>query len=52
MGALGVWYINFPNAQTHALIPYDPYLRGMPAPIQQLDMESNGKANLLKGHGL
>ncbi|MXC93710.1 glucose-6-phosphate isomerase, partial [Escherichia coli] len=32
-----------------ALIPYDHYLRAMPAHIQQLDMESNGKANLLNG---
>ena len=52
MGALGVWYINFHNAQTHALIPYDHYLRAMPAHIQQLDMESNGKANLLNGNGV
>ncbi|MEC8484939.1 MAG: glucose-6-phosphate isomerase, partial [Pseudomonadota bacterium] len=52
MGALGVWYSNFHNAQTHALIPYDHYLRAMPAHIQQLDMESNGKANLLDGSGV
>ncbi|MGO3345612.1 MAG: glucose-6-phosphate isomerase [Marinomonas sp.] len=49
MGVLGIWYINFHSAQTHALIPYDHYLRAMPAHIQQLDMESNGKANLLNG---
>lgn len=49
MGALGVWYSNFHNAQTHALIPYDHYLRAMPAHIQQLDMESNGKSKLLDG---
>ena len=52
MGALGVWYSNFHNAQTHALIPYDHYLRAMPAHIQQLDMESNGKANLVDGSGV
>lgn len=52
MGALGVWYINFHNAQTHALIPYDHYLRAMPAHIQQLDMESNGKSTLLDGDGV
>ena len=52
MGALGVWYINFHNAQTHALIPYDHYLRALPAHIQQLDMESNGKATLLNGDGV
>lgn len=49
MGALGVWYSNFFDAQTHALIPYDHYLRALPAHIQQLDMESNGKSNLLDG---
>lgn len=52
MGALGVWYSNFHNAQTHALITYDHYLRAMPAHIQQLDMESNGKANLVDGSGV
>ncbi|WP_100636972.1 glucose-6-phosphate isomerase [Marinomonas sp. ef1] len=52
MAALGVWYINFHNAQTHALIPYDHYLRAMPAHIQQLDMESNGKSTLLNGDGV
>lgn len=52
MGTLGVWYINFHNAQTHALIPYDHYLRALPAHIQQLDMESNGKANLVNGDGV
>ncbi|RDL44091.1 glucose-6-phosphate isomerase [Marinomonas piezotolerans] len=52
MGALGVWYSNFHNAQSHALIPYDHYLRAMPAHIQQLDMESNGKTNLLDGSGV
>ncbi|TDO95490.1 glucose-6-phosphate isomerase [Marinomonas balearica] len=49
MGALGVWYSSFHNAQSHALIPYDHYLRALPAHIQQLDMESNGKANLVDG---
>ena len=49
MGLLGVWYSNFYDAQSHALIPYDHYLRALPAHIQQLDMESNGKANFLNG---
>ena len=44
MGMLGVWYNNFFNAQSHAVLPYDHYLRGLPAHIQQLDMESNGKS--------
>jgi len=45
MGTLGIWYCNFYGAQSHVLIPYDHYLRALPAHIQQLDMESNGKAN-------
>lgn len=44
MGMLGVWYVNFFDAQSHAVLPYDHYLRGLPAHIQQLDMESNGKS--------
>ena len=44
MAMLGVWYINFFNAQSHAILPYDHYLRGLPEHIQQLDMESNGKS--------
>lgn len=49
MGLLGVWYTNFYGSQAHALIPYDHYLRALPAHIQQLDMESNGKSRLLNG---
>ena len=41
---LGVWYCNFLGADSHAILPYDHYLRGLPAHIQQLDMESNGKS--------
>ncbi len=43
MGLLGVWYANFFDAQTHAVLPYDLYLKRFPAYLQQLDMESNGK---------
>ena len=43
MGLLGVWYNNFFNAQTHAILPYDQYLAYFPAYLQQADMESNGK---------
>ncbi len=43
LGALGVWYINFFGAQSHVLLPYYHYMRGFPAYVQQLDMESNGK---------
>lgn len=44
MALLGVWYTNFHGAQSHVLLPYYHYLRGFPAYVQQLDMESNGKA--------
>ena len=44
LGLLGVWYRNFFGAESHAILPYYHYLRGLPAYIQQLDMESNGKS--------
>jgi glucose-6-phosphate isomerase len=44
MGVLGVWYSNFFDCQSHVLLPYSHYLRGFPAYVQQLDMESNGKS--------
>jgi glucose-6-phosphate isomerase len=43
MGLLGLWYNNFFNAQTVAVLPYDQYLKRFPAYLQQLTMESNGK---------
>jgi glucose-6-phosphate isomerase len=43
LGMLGVWYINFFNAETHAILPYDQYLHRFAAYFQQGDMESNGK---------
>ncbi|AZS50988.1 glucose-6-phosphate isomerase [Entomomonas moraniae] len=43
MALLGVWYSNFFNAQTHAVLPYDHNLRDFVRHLQQLDMESNGK---------
>ncbi|UZE95879.1 glucose-6-phosphate isomerase [Alkalimarinus alittae] len=48
-GLLGIWYGNFLGADSHAILPYDHYLRGLPAHIQQLDMESNGKSVDLDG---
>jgi glucose-6-phosphate isomerase len=41
---LGVWCTNFLGASTHAVIPYDQRLRRLPAHLQQLEMESNGKS--------
>jgi glucose-6-phosphate isomerase len=43
LGLLGVWYMNFVGAETHAILPYDQYLHRFPAYFQQGDMESNGK---------
>ena len=43
MGMLGIWYNNFFGSDTHAIMPYNQYLRRLPAYLQQLDMESNGK---------
>jgi glucose-6-phosphate isomerase len=44
LALLGIWYRNFYGAQSQVLLPYYHYLRGLPAYIQQLDMESNGKS--------
>ncbi|MGY1884849.1 glucose-6-phosphate isomerase [Blastococcus sp. SYSU DS0753] len=44
LGLLGVWYRNFFDAQTHAVLPYSQYLSRLPAYLQQLTMESNGKS--------
>jgi glucose-6-phosphate isomerase len=44
MGLLGVWYRHFWGAHSHAVLPYDHYLRYFPDYLQQLDMESNGKS--------
>ncbi len=43
MGLLGVWYNNFFEAESHAILPYDQYLHRFAAYFQQGDMESNGK---------
>jgi glucose-6-phosphate isomerase len=44
MALLGVWNVNFLGAQAHAVLPYAHRLRLLPAYLQQLEMESNGKA--------
>lgn len=44
MALLGIWYNNFYNIHRYAVIPYDQYLQYLPAYLQQLDMESNGKS--------
>jgi len=49
MGLLAVWYSDFFDAQTVAVLPYDQYLKRFSAYLQQLTMESNGKHVTLDG---
>lgn len=44
LGLLGIWYGEFFDAQSHAVLPYSHYLSRFTAYLQQLDMESNGKS--------
>jgi glucose-6-phosphate isomerase len=44
MALLGIWYNNFFDAQSHAILPYDQYLEHFASYFQQGDMESNGKS--------
>ncbi|MDT0275111.1 glucose-6-phosphate isomerase [Blastococcus goldschmidtiae] len=44
LGLLNVWYRDFFGAQSHAVLPYSQYLSRLPAYLQQLTMESNGKS--------
>ena len=49
MGLLGIWYNNFYDAESHALLPYDQSMRYFPEYLQQGDMESNGKSVTMEG---
>jgi glucose-6-phosphate isomerase len=49
MGLLGIWYNNFFEADSHALIPYDQSMSYFSDYLQQLDMESNGKSVTMTG---
>jgi glucose-6-phosphate isomerase len=49
LGLLTVWYSDFFDAQTQAVLPYDQYLKRFPAYLQQLTMESNGKSVTIDG---
>jgi glucose-6-phosphate isomerase len=49
LGLLTVWYTDFFDAQTMAVLPYEQYLKRLPAYLQQLTMESNGKHVTLDG---
>jgi len=50
LGVIGLWYNNFYNAETYAILPYDQYMHRFPAYFQQGDMESNGKRVTKAGH--
>ncbi|MFO1350055.1 MAG: glucose-6-phosphate isomerase [Gammaproteobacteria bacterium] len=50
LALVGIWNINFLGADTLAVLVYDQYMRSLPAYLQQLDMESNGKAVDRDGH--
>src|SRR5579859_2935156 len=50
LGLIGIWYNNFFDAQTVAILPYDHYLSHLSAYFQQLDMESDGKHVDLEGN--
>ena len=50
LAVLGIWYNNFFDVASHAVIPYDQYLHRFPAYLQQLDMESNGKRTDRQGN--
>ncbi|HEY4032607.1 MAG TPA: glucose-6-phosphate isomerase [Ktedonobacteraceae bacterium] len=52
LGLIGIWYNNFFGAETVAILPYDQYLERLPAYLQQLDMESNGKHVDLDGRAV
>ena len=49
LALLGIWYGNFAGAETHAILPYNWYLRFLPQYLQQVDMESNGKGTTRDG---
>jgi glucose-6-phosphate isomerase len=49
LALVGVWNRNFMGAAAHAVLPYDQHLHRLPAFLQQLDMESNGKSVTMSG---
>jgi len=50
LALLGIWYNNFFNAETQAILPYDQYMHRFAAYFQQGDMESNGKSTDRNGN--
>lgn len=49
LALISIWYSNFMNAKSEAILPYDQYLHRFPAYMQQASMESNGKSVQLDG---
>lgn len=49
LALIGIWYNNFYGVHRYGVIPYDQYLQYLPAYLQQLDMESNGKSVTKEG---
>jgi glucose-6-phosphate isomerase len=52
MGMIGIWNVNFMDGDTLAILPYDQRLADLPAFLQQLDMESNGKGVTRSGESV
>lgn len=52
MALLGIWYINFFQANNHAIVPYTHHLSHLRTYLQQADMESNGKNISNTGHAI
>ena len=52
MALLGIWYNNFYQSQSMAVLPYPQHLHRFPAYLQQADMESNGKSVTINGQNL
>jgi glucose-6-phosphate isomerase len=52
LALIGIWYRNFSGAASLAVLPYSEHLHRLPAYLQQLDMESNGKSTTREGHAV
>ncbi|MCP4665820.1 MAG: glucose-6-phosphate isomerase, partial [Deltaproteobacteria bacterium] len=52
LALIGIWYGNFFDAHTEAILPYDQTMRRFPAYLQQANMESNGKSTDRSGQGV
>jgi glucose-6-phosphate isomerase len=50
LALIGIWYVNFFECASEAVLPYDQYLHRLPAYLQQANMESNGKTIDRNGH--